>query len=96
VIVVSDSEEPINPTAEAVELEYGQSNLLDVALVVLRQSEARTLAGLLDTASRHGVDLLMSVEKQGSSLPKSGNKSNIGIRYLYVSGRPLINVELLD
>ncbi|KAF8529066.1 alpha-mannosidase [Hysterangium stoloniferum] len=95
VIVASDTDEPINPSAEAVELEYAQRNLQDAALVVLRQSDVETLAGLLDTASRHDIGLLMSVDSQASSLPKPHSKSGIGIRYLYVNGRPLINMELL-
>ncbi|KAF8591445.1 glycoside hydrolase family 47 protein [Ramaria rubella] len=100
VIVASDTENPINPTAESSELEYATSDLSSVALVILSRSTARTVSDLLDSAYSHGVAVLMSVEHQEGSMSREEQGENWdggaqNGQILYVNGRALINAELL-
>lgn len=103
VIVASDTNDPINPTADPKERESAGSELSDVALVVVRQTDAQSVSDLLDYASTYGIGVHMLVEPQGSSTsPRAetdGKHSHrtvpSGPRTLYVNGRPLINVQLL-
>ena len=102
VIVASETEEGINPTAEPDEQEYARTQLSDVALVVVSRSAARMVSEMLEFASRQKIDVLMSVEHEGTSTSphaepqdENTNKNAKGGKLLYVNGRPLINTELL-
>jgi ER degradation enhancer, mannosidase alpha-like 1 len=97
VIVTSDTNDPINPTADASDLDYARSQLSDVALVVVGQTEAESVSDLLDLASAHGIGVQMLVENQGRTTPhnEEWDKNALDGRVLYVNGRALINVELL-
>ncbi|KIJ56728.1 glycoside hydrolase family 47 protein [Sphaerobolus stellatus SS14] len=100
VIVASDSEDPINPTADPGEKKIAQENLSDVALVVVTRSVAQMIYQLLEIASSApGVQLHTVVVHQenppNQSRPTSSDRVPSGARHLYVNGKPLINVELL-
>jgi ER degradation enhancer, mannosidase alpha-like 1 len=100
VIVASDTNVPINPTADSNELEFAGVQFSDVALVVVGQTDAQLVSDLLDHASTYGIRVRMLVENPGKSVSphrETDEKENDkgAPRILYVNGRPLINVELL-
>lgn len=100
VIVASDDDQPINPTGDPNELETANDELSDVVLVVIPHTAAQSVDWLLNIAdSAPGVQVMAVVDhhenRPNQSAPASAEKSRSSTRYLYVNGKPLINVELL-
>ena len=103
VIIASDTNDRINPSADSDEVEFARLQLSDVALVVVSQKDAQIVSDLLRHGSTYGVRVLMLVEHQGKSASPHAEtnwkdwdrNSRAEPRILYVNGRPLINAELL-
>lgn len=106
VIVASDNDLPLNPSAEIVELEeFAGDSLGDVVLVAITHSAGEEISRMLDTAEARGVaDVIVSVEPEGQSgkadtqppsEPAKEGAKQPNTRVLYLNGHPLLNTRLL-
>ncbi|EJD01333.1 alpha-mannosidase [Fomitiporia mediterranea MF3/22] len=108
VLVASDSDMPLNPSAEIVELEeFAGDSLDDAVIVAITQTAGEEISKLLDAAERlSGADLLVTVEPEGlpgktdtqpsnDSTGKERTKPPDITRVLYLNGHPLLNTRLL-
>ncbi|EJF62997.1 alpha-mannosidase [Dichomitus squalens LYAD-421 SS1] len=110
VVVLSNEEHHVNPSAERGELEAAGPQLNDVAVVVLRKSDADQVAQMLDAAERLGLGTVkLVVEPSGSPAEHRGEKNEQTqeegqskkqieegpIRVLYLNNHPLLNTRLI-
>jgi ER degradation enhancer, mannosidase alpha-like 1 len=102
VVVISDSETPINPSASLEELKDVGDSLDDVAIVVLRESDGRQVSAMLDMAEVHHarrvVLVLENLQRDTASPDQepAGEQSKFaGNPVLYVNGHVLLNTRLL-
>ncbi|EIW82385.1 glycoside hydrolase family 47 protein [Coniophora puteana RWD-64-598 SS2] len=99
VIVIGDSDIPINPSATPKEISDA-GDLDAVALVLLTQSAGEALLEIMDTASAHGTGhVLVSVDPEGWTAQTESQPSDFTqedeVRVLYINGHPLLNTRLL-
>jgi hypothetical protein len=90
VIVISDSENLINPSIDKEDQEYADSRLTDVALVVLTQTNGVKLLKALEASMDVTTPLLVEVLRQ-SSLEDDIAKEDEKPRLLYINGKALVN-----
>lgn len=102
VVVISDSEMAVNPSASMEDLEGVGDSLDDVAIVVLRQSDGRQVSAMLDMAEDHRVGrvvLVLENLQRDTASPEqepAGKKSRFaGSSVLYINGHALLNTRLL-
>ncbi|GJJ07502.1 hypothetical protein Clacol_001704 [Clathrus columnatus] len=97
VIVVSDDEHPINPTADKDELALVDDHISNATLVVITLSSGEALQSLLSKAAQKSVEVVMSMEKTdiSTSYIDRTEQKRTGIRYIYVNNRPILNIRLL-
>ena len=111
VVVISDSDMPINPSADEEEIEYfAKDNLDEAALVIVKHTDGTEIAKLLAVAaSRTDTDVLVTVEPEGQAgktetsdaaadkrQGKVQERESIpDNRVLYLNGHPLLNTRLL-
>lgn len=97
VVVVSDDEYPLNPTADQDELTEIGDNISSSTLLVIPSSNGVTLRNLISRAAQRDAGVLMWLEKADVSTSHIDptERQRTGLRYLYVNNRPLINVRLL-
>lgn len=97
VIVISDEEHPINPTADQNELAAVYDQISDATIVVISPPDGVALRDLLLRAAQENAQVIMSLENSDVPASKidSSEKQHTGPRYLYVNNRPIINVRLL-
>ncbi|KAL5530319.1 hypothetical protein ACEPAF_6576 [Sanghuangporus sanghuang] len=109
VIVVTDIDMPINPSAEVSELEeFARDSLEEAVMVAVTRSAGEQISRLLDAAEKQGsADVLVSVEPEGQAGRSQAEPSNINEsskkedtkrsvnKVLYLNGHPLLNTRLL-
>jgi ER degradation enhancer, mannosidase alpha-like 1 len=102
VVVISDSDMPINPSASLEDLEDVGESLDDVAIVVLRESDGRQVSAMLDVAENHHtgrVVLALENLQRDTVSPgqePGGEQSRLtGKPVLYINGHALLNTRLL-
>lgn len=107
VVVISDDDTPVNPSADQAEI-AAEGALLDqvVAVVVTKKSGAE-VTRMLDLAEARGfLELMVAVDPEGQSgvtdaresvdrKASERNQSEDRGRYLYLNGHPLLNTRLL-
>ncbi|KAI0049615.1 glycoside hydrolase family 47 protein [Auriscalpium vulgare] len=104
VVVLGTSEAAVNPSAGADELHGVEDRLEDVAIVVIKQSDGRLLAEMLDNAEKQGIGrVVLALDQNDGAVARARdaderegwrNKSDKR-RVLYVNGRPLLNTVLM-
>jgi ER degradation enhancer, mannosidase alpha-like 1 len=97
IIVISDEDVGVNPSAEDEELAVA-GDLRDVAILLLTSTDGQAVIDLMDLAETDGTGQLRMVLQQPHSLPEgdgeNARKENIN-RVLYLNGYPLLNTQLL-
>lgn len=96
VIVISDDDEPVNPSATAEEIEAA-GDLEDVALVLLPHTPGKGLAAMVEGAGvlSYG-NVLFSVDLEGVP-PATRRDGDVeeNMHVLHVNGHPVLNTRLL-
>ena len=104
VVVLGNEDNHINPSAGQEELEAAGENLDNVAIVVLRRTDAELVAEMLDSAELHGLGAVKLVVEpfggpaeterttQGEQNATQGKEAP---RVLYLNNHPLLNTRLL-
>ncbi|KAI6151993.1 glycoside hydrolase family 47 protein [Pisolithus tinctorius] len=95
VIVISDDDEAVNPSATAEEI-AAAGDLDDVALVLLPLTPGKGLAAMVEGAGVLGYgNVLFSVDFEGvpPATRRDGDVENMHV--LYVNGHPVLNTRLL-
>ncbi|EEB98816.1 hypothetical protein MPER_01613 [Moniliophthora perniciosa FA553] len=101
VLVISDGNNPVNPTASSDELEEA-GDVSDVVIVVLPQEAGQMVEELFSAAHDRGMgQLMLTLEREhqsattdtGDTRERSEQKGNA--RILYLNGHPLQNTRLL-
>ena len=110
IIVATDIELPINPSAEVAELEqFADDDLDDVVMVAVTRSAGEQISRLLDATEKHeSADVLVSVEPEGQAGRTQTQPSDVSDsskretttkrtanKVLYLNGHPLLNTRLL-
>ncbi|KDQ64850.1 glycoside hydrolase family 47 protein [Jaapia argillacea MUCL 33604] len=101
VVVESDEDVPINPSAGKEEIEAAGETLNAGAVVVLKQSSARVVKGMMDAADAHGFgQVIVAVEPEGHSASTDGQRipgddKGDAHRVLYLNGHPLLNTRMV-
>lgn len=97
VIVVSDEDSPINPSASAAEI-AAAGDISDVALVLLPYTVGKSVTAMVDAAGMFGyghvmfaVDTEAQAWTEGVIDPTPGEVGQI----LYINGHPLLNTRLI-
>lgn len=105
VVVISNEEEGINPSAEGGELAI--EDLGDVAMVVLVNSAGKLVTSMLDFADAHGMGrVVLMVEPEGHSATTDGRQAfddqkekhgreRMSGPVLYINGHALLNTRLV-
>ncbi|GLB33724.1 putative glycosyl hydrolase 47 family protein [Lyophyllum shimeji] len=96
VLVISDDDLVINPTANRDEVEAA-GDLSDVALVLIPQSTGQVLMEMMDRAERGLVSQIRMMVEDDSSASRTGDipPAKDPNRILYINGHPLLNTRLL-
>ena len=92
VVVLSNDDVPVNPSANADEMEEA-GDMNDVCLVLLPRTPGHIVRQMMDSAEREGSQVLMVVED--APLPGHTPPEKDPSRILYINGYPLINTRLL-
>lgn len=104
VVIASDEESGINPSAAAEVAAAG--DLSDVALVALKRSAGQLVTSMLDSTEARGTgDVILVIDPEGHSRiglppdealadPQTDSPVDPG-RVLYVNGHPLLNTRLV-
>ncbi|ETW84376.1 glycoside hydrolase family 47 protein [Heterobasidion irregulare TC 32-1] len=105
VVVLTDNEIGINPSADEKDLEAVGSSLDDMVMVVLRKSDGRKVSIMMDLVDSQGLGrVVVSVESGvDTGRPPEWNdaheehqaKGAPPDRVLYLNGHPLLNTRLL-
>ncbi|KAJ6516008.1 alpha mannosidase-like protein [Mycena sanguinolenta] len=98
VLVVSDEDMPINPTADAKELEDA-GDLSGVGLLVLTPQVGQLVHEILDSTEERGGQVVLQVdpERFSSVVPDVVHEADTAKvhKILYLNGHPLLNTRLL-
>jgi len=104
VIVISNEDIAISPTAGEEEIQEAGHSLDEVALIVLKKSEGREVTVMMDVTDGGRVGRVMVVlersaasssEREVHDKTKQHGPPEKISRMLYVNGHPLINTRLL-
>lgn len=107
VVVMSDNDLPLNPSAELFELEeYAGDKLEEAVLVAVTRSAGEEISRLLDATEKDDdTDVLITVDPEGQAAKTDTQPSNDSsskentkgpiTRVLYLNGHPLLNTILL-
>ncbi|OSX60455.1 glycoside hydrolase family 47 protein [Postia placenta MAD-698-R-SB12] len=100
VVVVSDEELMINPSAGAEELAGFESTIKDAVVVVLKHSAGEAVTNMLDAAEQMGFGhVMVAVEPEAQPATNDRgelkNASRDMNRVLYLNGHPLLNTRLM-
>ncbi|EPQ59290.1 alpha mannosidase-like protein [Gloeophyllum trabeum ATCC 11539] len=103
VVVISDDELPLNPSADQAEIEAAGTSLDEVVIVVLKKSAGENILDMLERAEMHGMgQLMVAVDPEGFSIPMEGRHQAKTLkvyddanRVLYLNGHPLLNTRLM-
>ncbi|KAG8747282.1 alpha mannosidase-like protein, partial [Ceratobasidium sp. 428] len=97
VIVVSDNNGFINPNVDEAEQKLADSELADVALVVITKAEGRKLSEMLESVEGKATNLMVEVIRQPlledeiEKIEKEEEKP----RLLYINGKALLNTVIM-
>ncbi|KAG8727947.1 alpha mannosidase-like protein, partial [Ceratobasidium sp. 428] len=97
VIVVSDNNGFINPSVDEAEQKLADSELADVALVVITKAEGRKLSEMLESVEGKATNLMVEVVRQPlledeiEKIEKEEEKP----RLLYINGKALLNTVIM-
>ncbi len=100
VIVVSDGEIPLNPTAGDDDVQ----DLTNTPLVVVTQSTGKQIFDMMDLAREHETQVMLSIESElgaspSASAPKEIRDSELKDmapkQYLILGGRPILNLLIM-
>ncbi|KAJ6539265.1 alpha mannosidase-like protein [Mycena capillaripes] len=98
VLVVSDEDIPLNPTADPKELEAA-GDLDDVGLLVLSPQVGQLVHDMLDSTEELGGQVMMQVDPERLSGPSPDvlheAAKEKAPKILYLNGHPLLNTRLL-
>ena len=103
ILVISDEDVPINPTANIDELEVA-GDLSDSAIVLLPRKVGAILLAAVASAEDHGATrVIMALHREqeranadtGHLPERLGEKVKDSNRILYINGHPLLNTRLL-
>ncbi|KIK98757.1 glycoside hydrolase family 47 protein [Paxillus rubicundulus Ve08.2h10] len=97
VIVASNEDSPINPSATAEEI-AAVGDLDDVALVLLPLAAGKSIAAMVEAAGVFGYGhVLFSIDSEGWSGQARASEETAGLatHVLYINGHPLQNTRLL-
>uniref|UniRef100_A0A0W0FCH3 alpha-1,2-Mannosidase n=1 Tax=Moniliophthora roreri TaxID=221103 RepID=A0A0W0FCH3_MONRR len=101
VLVISDGNNAINPTASAGELEEA-GDISDVVMVVLPQEAGQMVEELFSATHDRGMgQLMLTLEREHQPATtdtddtREGGEQNGNARVLYLNGHPLQNTRLL-
>ena len=99
IIVISDDNLPVNPTANPDELEAA-GDLSNAAVILLQKKTGEALEDMVITTSKLGSGIRISVDREEHgdsrySKPLGHTKDEEATRILYINGHPLINTRLL-
>ncbi|THH17946.1 hypothetical protein EW146_g2940 [Bondarzewia mesenterica] len=104
VVVLTDKEVGINPSADEKELETVGNSLDDMVMVVLRRSDGREVSAMMDMVENQGLGRVVIVVDPGRQSARSADwdeaKERVreeasSSRVLYLNGHPLLNTRLL-
>lgn len=106
VVVISDENHGINPSASADEIRGVGDLLEDVAIVVVNRDDGEVLTAMINAAESFGVGhVMIAVGPTPEKMPNGHDawlapeemmqKARAGNRVLYLNGHPLINTRLL-
>lgn len=102
VVVLGDEEIHINPSADDEELNAVGHPIDDVAIVVLKRSDAEAVSAMLDTVDKLGLgQVMLAIDPIDRSTTESRNEATRTtnhedeFRVLYLNGHALINTRLL-
>lgn len=104
IIVISQGDTGINPTANQVELDAA-GDISDVAIVVLTREGGQLVEEMMDLAEKRGMGQLMVAvdperrtaftETQDEPQKEGSENKNTSSRILYLNGHGLMNTRLL-
>lgn len=100
ILVISDEDFGINPTAEEKEL-VAAGDLSDIAIVVLTRRAGQVVIGMMDSTEEQGSGQVMlvlersTVAHRGHMPGDKQEKVKDANRVLYLNGHPLLNTRLL-
>jgi ER degradation enhancer, mannosidase alpha-like 1 len=96
VVVISDQEHGINPSANAPEL-HAAGDLHDVAIVVVTKSDGELVTTMMDSVDARGKgEVQVAVERVGEAAEQHTAKRKVESgRLLHINGHPLLNTRLL-
>lgn len=92
-IVMSDTDNLINPSIDGEEQKYAEKELADVVLVVVSRSDGLKLTKMLETLDDESAHLLAEVIRQ-PSLQDELEKEDQAPKLLYINGKALINTGM--
>jgi mannosidase alpha-like ER degradation enhancer 1 len=99
-IVISDNDEALNPSFDS---EEHVDDLADSGLVVLTRTSGRALLEFMELAQRQNTFVTMEMEPepgfvegvQQQAAPSMDNTPNGEIRYIFLGGKPILNMVIL-
>jgi mannosidase alpha-like ER degradation enhancer 1 len=94
IVVISDEEQGVNPSADAADL-AAAGELDNVAIVLLTKSDGASVAAMMDSIEADGngeFSVVVQLERQSSSREEGKGKTN---KILYLNGHPLHNTRFL-
>ena len=107
VVVISDEDHSITPSANIEEIREAGDAINDVAIVVVNREDGELIASMLHTAETSGTGQLMlaiappiqyaseSGVDGGLSDEEARQKARDTNRILYLNGHPLVNTRLM-
>ncbi|KAJ1311042.1 hypothetical protein OPQ81_009547 [Rhizoctonia solani] len=95
VIVISDTDNLINPSIDKQEEDYATLELTDVALVVLTRRDGTKLLKALETSLDTTAPLWIEVVRQPSLEDEFAKEEEEKPRLLYINGKALINTVIM-
>lgn len=95
VLIISDDDFAVNPTANPDELKAA-GDLSDVVLVLLPKQAGHALIEMMDRAEPGSIQVMMAVEYTSQTSPHDHIPPNEDpSRILHINGYPLINTKIL-
>jgi len=103
VVVLSDVDQAINPSANEEEIRMVGDSLDDVALVLLPHSSAQIVMDMIETTNKLGLGHVQLIVDPEGSVVASSQEVQTGTekdgwddkRVLFLNGHPLTNTRLL-
>ena len=105
VVVLGDEDQHISPSADRAELDAAGAGVDEVAIVVLRRTDADVVERMLDAAESRGVGAVRlaiepaseraEADRRGATPTEKDRKQDDPMRVLYLNNHPLLNTRLL-